>query len=59
MIKEMVSIAKGQGQGWITYPAWNPKSGQALPNVSLVKRVGQEEMRVGAGTYMSEGKSFP
>ena len=57
-IREMISIAKDDGQGWVEYLSWDPGSEEVRPKVSFVTRVGRERILVGAGITLDKGMKF-
>jgi hypothetical protein len=55
-IRTMIAVARNQGEGWVRYLAWDPKSEEVRPKVSFVTRVGKTDMLVGVGIFIEKGK---
>ena len=51
IIVEFVDIAKTSGGGWISYLWPKPNSREAVDKFTLIRRVGQTNLIVGAGIY--------
>ena len=49
-IKEMATVAKEKGEGWVEYRFKNPKTGEVGRKASYVERV--EDLVVGCGVYL-------
>jgi cytochrome c len=47
--KDILSVAKQKGSGWVDYKWKNPSSGKVEPKVSYVKKQG--DVIIGAGVY--------
>lgn len=48
--KDILSVAKAQGSGWVDYKWMNPASGKVEPKTSYVKKQG--DVIIGAGIYV-------
>jgi len=48
-VKEMISVAKTSGEGWVDYKWKNPETKKIQPKTSYIKTV--DDVFVGAGVY--------
>jgi len=51
MVKEMVDVAKGIGEGWVEYMWYKPEGETLSKKISYIYRVPGQNLLVGAGIY--------
>ena len=51
MVKEMVDVAKGKGEGWVEYMWYKPGKQTLSKKMSYIYRVPGQNLLVGAGIY--------
>jgi signal transduction histidine kinase len=51
LVRDMISLARDRGEGWLDYHWTNPVTGKIEPKSTFVKRVSGEELFAASGYY--------